>query len=79
MTKAKNWAITTSGERSIHAVAKDLAAAGLKHAKVLEAIGVIAGVAPSTAMSKMRRVAGVTAVEEDVPIDIGPPDSKEPS
>lgn len=77
--KAKNWAITTSGTRSIRAVAKDLAAAGLKGTKVLEAIGVITGAAPSSATSRMRKVAGVAAVEEEVPIDIGPPDSSEPS
>jgi hypothetical protein len=75
--KAKTWIITTGGTRSIAAVAKDLAAAGLKGGRVLKEIGSITGSAGEKAVSKLRKVPGVVDVSPDFPVDIGPPGSPE--
>jgi hypothetical protein len=76
-TQAKTWIVTTGGDRSIREVAKDCTAAGLEGAKVLKEVGTITGTASAAAVSKLRKVRGVTDVSPDTPIDIGPPDSSE--
>jgi len=75
MAKAKKWIITTSSDRSIHEIAKDLADAGLTGSQVLEAIGSITGSAGDKAVAKLRKVRGVVDVSPDFPVDLGPPDS----
>lgn len=77
MAKAKKWIITTSGDRSIHEIAKDLADAGLTDSQVLEAVGSITGSAGAKAVAKLRKVRGVVDVSPDFPVDVGPPDSSE--
>ena len=76
-TKKSTWIITTSDERPIRAIAKDLQAAGLESAKVQKEIGVITGEATREAAAKLRKVQGVVDVAPDHEIDIGPPDSDE--
>jgi hypothetical protein len=78
MGVSKTWVVTTSGDRSITAIAKDLASAGFHVDAVLDAIGVITGHCGAKAIAAVRRVKGVATVEEDAPVDIGPPDA-EPS
>lgn len=77
MAKATTWIITTSGDRSIHDIAKDLAAAGLADGQVLEEIGCITGSAGSKAAAKLRKVRGVIDVSPDVPVSVGPPHSSD--
>ncbi len=67
--------ITTSGERSIHEVANDLKAAGMDVDQVLESAGSITGSAEAHVTERLRRVAGVSDVSDDHPVDIGPPDA----
>lgn len=78
MAKTKNWVITASDARPLAAIAEDLAKAGLKSVQVLEAIGLVTGSADEAAADRLREVDGVSAVEAEVPVDIGPPDSNEP-
>jgi hypothetical protein len=77
MAKGTKWIITTSNDRPIGDIAKDLAAAGLTGGKVLKEVGSITGSAKDEAVAKMRKVRGVVDVSRDAPIDIGPPDSPE--
>ena len=77
MTKAKKWIITTSGDRSIHEIAKDLAKAGLTGSQVLEEVGSITGSAGDKTVAKLRKVRGVVDVSPDFPVDVGPPDSSD--
>ena len=77
MAKARRWVITTSGDRPVREVAKELTRAGLKGAKVLGEIGAITGSADEAVMKKIRGVRGVADVSPDAPIDVGPPDEEE--
>jgi hypothetical protein len=77
MAKPKVWIITTGGGRPLRDVAKDLAAAGLVGAKILEAIGCITGSAEDKVVPRLRKVRGVTDVFPSSPVDVGPPDSPE--
>jgi hypothetical protein len=73
----KTWIITTSGDRSMREITKDLSAAGILGAMVLKDVGVVTGTAAAAAVPKLRKVRGVVDVSPDTPIDIGPPDSSE--
>jgi hypothetical protein len=74
-TTTKNWIVTTSADRPIKDVAKDLEAAGFTVGRLNEEIQSISGKAGDGAVKKMRSVKGVVDVSPDEPIDIGPPDS----
>ena len=65
--------ITTSGDRSIHEIARDLGKAGFKVGEILDAINVVTGSADPTVKDRLRSIRGVADVSEDHPIDIGPP------
>ena len=67
--------VTLSGDRGVHDVARDLAAAGLDVEQVLEATGIVTGSAHPDSAAKLRKVRGVADVSPDHPIDIGPPDA----
>jgi hypothetical protein len=69
------WNITTSGERSIHDIAKELADAGLHDSQILEEIGIITGDAEEAVVAKFRQVRGVVDVSPSAPVDVGPPGS----
>jgi hypothetical protein len=73
----KTWVVTTSADRPITEVAKDLSAAGFKIDQTLDAIGVITGKSDDKAAKKARGVRGVTDISPDNPVDIGPPNSRE--
>jgi hypothetical protein len=75
MSQTKGWIVTTSDERPIADIAKDLKAAGFSVGHVLEAIGSITGAAAEDTLAKVRSIKGVVDVSPDMPIDIGPPDA----
>jgi hypothetical protein len=75
MAESKAWIVTTSPDRPIKEIARDLKEAGFKVGQVLEEIGSITGAAPEDAAKKARSIAGVVDVMPDAPIDIGPPGS----
>jgi len=75
MAKNKTWIVTTSGDRSAKDVAKELKANGFAVDQVLDEIGTIIGAADDSVVAKLRKVAGVSDVSPDSPIDIGPPDA----
>ena len=79
MAKAKNksWIVTTSADRPIQDIAKDLAAAGFSVAHVNDEIQSISGAAGDESVQKVRKIKGVVDVSPDAPIDIGPPDSSD--
>jgi hypothetical protein len=76
-TAKKTWVVTTSNERPIAEIAKDLAAAGFSVDQTLEQIGVITGKSDDKAIGRARAVRGVTDVAPEVQVDIGPPNSRD--
>ena len=80
MAKAKekqSWTVTTSGDRPLSEVAKDLRKGGFKVDELLTEIGCITGEAEDEAVKKARKVKGVTDVSANPTIDIGPPNSSD--
>jgi hypothetical protein len=69
------WIVTTSADRSLADVRRDLEAAGFSVHQVNDEIGSISGAASDDTAHKLRSIAGVVDVSPDSPIDIGPPDS----
>ena len=77
MAKSRAMIVTTSGDRSIRAIAKDLKKLGFAVRKVNGEIGSITGTAQARSIAKLRRVQGVSDVSPDVSINLGPPGSPE--
>jgi hypothetical protein len=77
MPEVKTWVVTTSGNRSIADIRKDLENAGLTHVEILDQIGVITGSADDSALDRLRTVPGVGDVSPSEPINIGPPNARE--
>ena len=69
----RSLVITTSGQRPLHEVARDLKDAGLEVEQVLDAINVITGKGPAGIEGALRNTKGVVDVSEDFPVSIGPP------
>jgi len=76
-TKKKEWIVTTSGERSLDDVTKELKKHGFKVSNVLDEIGMITGEAEEHVVAKARKVKGVSDVSASGTIDVGPPGSKQ--
>ena len=75
MPANKGWIVTTSSDRSIKDIARDLRKAGFSVGHVLEEVGSITGAAADDTITKLRSIPGVVDVSPDRPVDIGPPDS----
>lgn len=75
MAEVDQWVVTTSGDRPVADVVRDLAEAGFAVGEVLDAIGVITGSCTGSVADAVRQVPGVADVSPDQPVDIGPPDS----
>ncbi|MDT4895602.1 MAG: hypothetical protein QOH25_679 [Acidobacteriota bacterium] len=74
MAEKKKLIITTSGDRPLSAIKKDLAKRGFAVGQVLKEIGIITGTS-SAAIEKLRAIPGVDDVSPDESVDIGPPDA----
>ncbi len=74
MAKDKTWLVTTSGDRPLSEVKKDVAKTGFTIGEVLGEIGIITGSGGDAVARKLRSIPGVADVSPDTPIDIGPPD-----
>jgi hypothetical protein len=72
-----SWIVTTSGNRAIADIAKDLKAAGVAVEQTLHQIGVLTVKADKEAIGKARAVRGVSDVSPDHPVNIGPPNSRD--
>lgn len=75
MPESKKWIVTTSGDRPIYEVAKELTKTGFTVGNVLDEIGSITGDASEDVAQRLRSLPGVVDVSPDSPIDIGPPDT----
>ncbi len=77
MDERKKLVVTTSEDRSIKEVEKDLVKKGFVVAQVYESIGSIRGeIADGEKIDKLKEIPGVIDVsEEPPPVNIGPPDS----
>ena len=77
MAENRGWIVTTSSDRSIKDIARDLKKAGFTVGRVLEEVGSITGAAADETITKLRSIPGVVDVSPDRSISIGPPDSGE--
>lgn len=77
MAESKRWIITTSGDRPLGEVKKELTRKGFAVGQVLDEIGCIIGDASDDVAKKLRAVPGVADVSPDEAINIGLPDSDE--
>lgn len=79
MGKSKRLIITTSGDRSMEDIKKDLTDEGFAVDQVFDEIGSISGkVDDDKVMEKIKKVKGVTDVSPEHPdIDIGRPGDSE--
>lgn len=75
MPESKQWIVTTSPDRPMTEIAKDVGDAGFSVGQVLEEVGIITGAAGPETVSKLRSIKGVVDISPDVPVEIGPPDS----
>ena len=73
----KQWVVTTSGDRPLEEVAKELKKHGFKVSQLLSEIGLITGEAGDEVVAKARKVKGVSDVSANVGADVGPPDGKD--
>jgi hypothetical protein len=73
----KTWVVTTSNDRPMAEIAKDLSAAGFRVEQTLEQIGVITGKSDDKAVGKARAVRGVKDVSPEIQVDVGPPNSRD--
>ena len=73
----QTWVITTSGDRPLADIAKDLSAAGFAVDQTLEQIGAITWKSDAKAVGKARAIRGVTDVSPVPLVDIGPPNSRD--
>jgi hypothetical protein len=71
------WVVTTSGDRSVADIAKDLSAAGFAVEQTLDQIGIITGKSDPKTIGKARAVRGVADISPETSVDIGPPNSRE--
>lgn len=67
--------VTDAALATIQGVANQLAAAGMAVGQVLPVTGVITGSCPPGAKPALRQVDGVLSVEDDVSVQLPPPDS----
>lgn len=75
--KKKEWVVTTSGDRPLDEVAKELKKSGFKVSQVLSEVGLITGEGGDDVAAKARKVKGVADVSANVGADVGPPDEGE--
>lgn len=75
MAEKKKLIVTTSGDRPLSAIKKDLTKMGFAVGQVLKEIGVITGTASAAAVEKLRAIPGVDDISPDEAVDIGPPDA----
>jgi hypothetical protein len=75
MAKQKRWVVTTSGDRPLSDVQKQLVENRFTVDQVLGEIGCITGTADDDVAKKARSVPGVVDVSPEEPVDIGPPDA----
>ena len=79
MAKGKRWIVTTSGDRTVNEVQKELGKKGFKVDQVFDEAGSITGEAEDDVADKVRNISGVVDVspEESLNVDIGPPGSSD--
>ncbi|MBD0370925.1 MAG: hypothetical protein ICV60_08830 [Pyrinomonadaceae bacterium] len=75
MAAKKKLIVTTSGDRPLEDIKKELTEKGFTVGQVLKEIGIITGTGTDAAVKKLRTIKGVTDVSVDQPVDIGPPDA----
>lgn len=75
MVKSKNWIVTTSGDRPLSDIKKDLTSKGFAVVQVLDEIGCIIGDGSDATAKRLRAVPGVADVSPNAPVNIGPPDT----
>jgi hypothetical protein len=73
MESRTGWLITTSGERPLDDIVADLRTRGFQPTQILSEINLVTGTCAPSRVDALRAISGVTAIEADMSIDIGPP------
>ena len=68
--------ITDDGLKDIQKIARALKAKGMTVSQVMPVTGVIAGSSPSAKLSALKKVPGVSSVEQEAVAELPPPDAK---
>jgi hypothetical protein len=68
--------VTVAPEAPLEPVTAAIEKSGLTVDQILEAAAIVIAHGSQAQAAKVRRIAGVTHVEQDVPVDIGPPDAE---
>lgn len=75
MANHTRWIVTTSGDRSLSEIKKEVSSAGFAVDQVLDEIGCITGSGNNDIVKKLEKIPGITDVSPETPIDIGPPNA----
>ena len=75
--KRQSWIVTTSPDRPVAEIARDLSAAGFEVDQTLGEIGVITGSSGEAAVRKARGIRGVADISPDAPVSVGPPKGRD--
>ena len=75
MAASKRWIVTTSGDRPLSEIKKDVTKTGFNVGDVYDEIGSLSGEGDDDVAEKLRNIPGVSDVSPEEDIDIGPPDA----
>jgi predicted TPR repeat methyltransferase len=74
MTEHQRWVVTTTQERPIQDVARDLRDRGFKITETLDMIGCITGTAGADLIKIVRKIEGIADISADTNINLPPAD-----
>ena len=77
MPERTRWIVTTSGDRPLGDIQKDMKKSGFAVDQVFDEIGCIAGACDNDVADKVRKIRGVADVSPEGRVDIGPPNAPE--
>jgi hypothetical protein len=75
MAERTRWIVTTSGDRPLPDIQKDMKNTGFAVDQVFDEIGCISGACDDNVAAKVRKIRGVADVSPEGQVDIGPPNA----
>jgi hypothetical protein len=75
MAERTRWIVTTSGDRPLHDIQKEMKQTGFAVDQVFDEIGCINGACDDDVAEKVRKIRGVADVSPEGQVDIGPPNA----
>ena len=75
MAERTRWIVTTSDDRPLRDIQKEMTKTGFAVDQVFDEIGCISGACDDDVAEKVRKIRGVADVSPEGQVDIGPPDA----